>query len=120
MSCNITPKFSNSKVLIMMTWWMGWCNPNGALRLMRDSTSLAESASGYDGGTGFWSADDTYENNYTQSSYAFNYLDSPGTTSQITYALQANSYYDMYFNTSKQSTSHGSSTSTMILQEIAQ
>ena len=106
MTCDITPKFSNSKVLIMMAWWMGWTNPNGALRLNRAisggaTTSLAESASGISDGTGFFAGDDVNESNYSIGNYAFNYLDSPSTTSQVAYKLQADSYYDMYFNTAK-------------------
>ena len=48
---------------------------------------------------------------YVMHSWAFNHLDSPSTTSQITYKLQANSIYSMYFNRSQgASNSHSSST----------
>ena len=100
---------------------MGYVNPNGALRLMRDSTSIAESAAGYDNGTGFIAHDDVVgqgsASNYILDCWSFIHLDSPNTTSQVAYKLQANSYYSMYFNRPVNDT-YGYGRSNIILQEV--
>jgi len=119
MSVNITPSSSSSKVLVMMTWFEGQSNPNGAYRLYRGSTSLGAAAAGYDGGTGFWAYDDaSADSAHKMESKSFTFLDSPSTTSQVTYKLATDSSSSVYFNRSVQATS-GSSTSTITVMEIA-
>ena len=117
MSLAITPSSSSSKILVMLNWKEGTSNPNGAYRLYRGSTSLAEAASGYAGGTGFWAFDDISGNQHTMQSNSFTYLDSPNTTSATTYKLSTDSSSTVFFNRAEQGTGHGSSTIT--LMEIA-
>jgi len=126
---NITPTATSSKILVLIDFFTGYFNPNGSFRLNRAisggaTTSLAEASAGYDNGTGFLNMDDvagygTNGNivNYIMHSWAFNHLDSPSTTSQITYKLQANSIYDMYFNRSKGG-NYGHSSSTISAMEL--
>jgi hypothetical protein len=119
MSVNITPSSSSSKVLVMMTWFEGQSNPNGAYRLYRGSTSLAPADAGYDGGTGFWAYDDVGADTIHQmESKSFTFLDSPSTASQVTYKLSTDSSSSVYFNRSVQGSS-GHSTSTITVMEIA-
>jgi hypothetical protein len=118
MNVNITPSSSSSKVLVMMTWFEGQSNPNGAYRLYRGSTSLAIAAGGYGGGTGFWAYDDaTATTAHQMESKSFTFLDSPNTASQVNYKLSTDSSASVFFNRSDQGSS-GSSTSTITVMEI--
>ena len=115
MSVNITPKFSSSKILIMLSAMFGAFNPNGALQLLRDSTNLATAASTFGGGTGFMAFDDfgAADTQYRLGEVSFHHLDTPSTTSQVTYKLKGNSNDAMYFNiTSDGSSGYGSSSIT--------
>ena len=107
MSVNITPNFSSSKILILLSAMFGAFNPNGALQLLRDSTNLATAANTFGSGTGFIAFDDfvAASNQYALAELSFHHLDTPSTTSQITYKLKGNSNDAMYFNI----TSNGSS-----------
>ena len=107
MSVNITPNFSSSKILILVSAMFGNFNPNGGLRLLRDSTNLATAASTFGGATGFLVFDDfgAAGSQYQLSELSFHHLDSPSTTSQVTYTLKGASNDSMYFNI----TSDGSS-----------
>ena len=77
LSCAITPKFSNSKIMILIdqngrveSSWM-------AYRILRGATAI-KSAQYY-----------LFDNNSTNnSSISFNFLDSPNTTSEVTYKTQ--------------------------------
>ena len=114
MSVNITPTFSNSKILVMISAMFGAFNPNGGLQLLRDSTSLAEAASTFGGGSGFMSFDDfVADNTFKLAEVSFHHLDTPSTTSQVTYKLKGASNDAMYFNiTSGGSTGYASSSIT--------
>ena len=115
MSVNITPTFSNSKILVMLSAMFGAFNPNGALQLLRDSTNLATAASTFGGGTGFMAFDDfgAADTEYRLGEVSFHHLDTPSTTSQVTYKLKGNSNDAMYFNiTSNGSSGYGSSSIT--------
>ena len=128
---NITPTATSSKILVLVDFFTGYFNPNGSFRLNRvisggATTSLAEASAGYDNGTGFLNMDDVagYGTNgntddYVMHSWAFNHLDSPSTTSQITYKLQANSIYSMYFNRAM-GTNYGHASSTITAMELKQ
>ena len=128
---NITPTATSSKIFLLVNFFTGYFNPNGAFRLNRvisggATTSLAEATAGYDSGTGFLAMDDVagYGTNgnisdYVMHSWAFSHLDSPSTTSQITYKLQAHSIYSMYFNRS-QGNNYGHSSSTISAMELKQ
>ena len=128
---NITPTATSSKILVLVDFYTGYFNPNGAFRLNRAisggaTTSLAHASNSYDGGSGFLAMDDvagygTNGNiaNYVMHSWAFNHLDSPSTTSQVTYKLQANSIYSMYFNRT-QGANYGHASSTITAMELKQ
>ena len=117
MSVAITPSSTSSKILIMMTWFEGYSNPNGAYRLYRDSTSLGVASGTYGGGSGFLAYDDVVATTHQMESKSFTFLDSPSTTSAITYKLSTDSSSSVYFNRSLQSSS-GHSTSTITVMEI--
>ena len=117
MNVNITPSSSSSKVLVMITWFEGASNPNGAYRLYRGSTSLGVAASGYGDGTGFWAYDDAATTTHQMESKSFTFLDSPNTASQVNYKLSTDSSSSVYFNRSLQGSS-GHSTSTITVMEI--
>jgi len=78
LSCAITPKFSTSKIMILVdqngrietSTWMGY-------RILRDTTEIK--------GVGYYLFDNNSTNN---SSISFNFLDSPNTTSEVTYKTQ--------------------------------
>ena len=78
---SITPNSTSSKILIM---WASEATMTGDgdfdMRLMRDSTSVFTP---FDGAANFGSG------NQHGFGYSFTYLDSPATTSSITYTVQA-------------------------------
>ena len=100
---NITPSATSSKILIMST--LNFCGRSGeysfALYLMRGSTDLAigDAASNRTRATiGGLTAG---SNNYDLRPWHYTYLDSPNTTSQVTYKWQWNDPYHnqtMYLN----------------------
>ena len=105
LSCAITPKFSNSKIMILIdqngrveSSWM-------AYRILRGATAI-KSAQYY-----------LFDNNSTNnSSISFNFLDSPNTTSEVTYKTQfmrSQGGGDIKVN-------DNSAPATIILMEIAQ
>jgi hypothetical protein len=83
LSLAITPKFSTSKILIFATVIVGKnYNTYTGLRLVRNSTTIStfSDISGW-----------TNSSVETTSPTSYNYLDSPSTTSSITYKIQYNS-----------------------------
>jgi len=115
LTASITPKFSTSKILVLISATVGCSGYNAGLngvanfQIVRGSTSIyvsAISTYNYASGSGGISA-------VTPS--ALNYVDSPATTSSTTYKLQYKntSGSSAYFNTD-------SGHSTITLMEIAQ
>lgn len=96
--CKITPSATSSKILICATVMMGRQNGNNSpgLLLLRNSTSIWKGDSagsrtpcfafGY-GNSNLWS-----------ESYSAHYLDSPSTTSEITYKIQFRSESTSYLS----------------------
>ena len=84
----ITPKFTTSKILIdYRVQWMHTAN-NGAtatLRLLRNGTNIGTPVA-TDDRMGILLL--SLSSNHNMSSSSINYLDSPGTTSAITYKMQ--------------------------------
>ncbi len=81
---NITPSSTSSKILIMITASVGQDGSDGSYLYgapFRDSTELMEVA---------FARDQTHTGSYgaTSESLAITYLDSPSSTSQITYRLK--------------------------------
>jgi len=85
LSATITPKSASNKILIFVSFndiEKGTNNTYGGFRILRDATAI--SAIGFEAG---------FNNTTTLStnSIAANYLDSPATTSAVTYKIQFNS-----------------------------
>jgi len=114
LSATITPTSATSKILVMVTH--GGCgkalsNTFLQLRLLRDAATISdfERAAGSDNGTG---------NNFV-GSCSINFLDTPATTSAITYKTQfasGNNSSAAYFSVASSGTD---SMSTITLLEIA-
>jgi len=88
LSCAITPKSTSNKILIMGHLSVG-NNTNTArniCQLFRDSTQVGLGDAGGSGQARAMSATDT--RTYEQRSIPINFLDSPSTTSQITYTVK--------------------------------
>ena len=104
LAVSITPKFANSKILIQMV--MNVQSPSasrGESKIMRGSTLL----SGYS-----WiGPNDSHEN---WGVNAGTWIDSPNTTSAITYKVQSKALGGIYYYHS------GGLTSSLVLTEIAQ
>jgi hypothetical protein len=92
LSVNITPSATSSKILVTVDVKIGNNSGAGAyLRIQRDSSSI------YVGDTATdrtpclmqtYGGGDTGEGLYGMALYVGNFLDSPNTTSQVTYAVQ--------------------------------
>tara|TARA_B110000211_G_scaffold44831_1_gene47493 strand:- start:20 stop:523 length:504 start_codon:yes stop_codon:yes gene_type:complete len=95
LSLSITPKFSTSKIYIIVNQQSsiqssaGGTDGGFGLRLLRDSTVVFSPATNYDVYLYLANSADTVNN---RSRTPLNYLDSPATTSTITYKTQASSY----------------------------
>ena len=90
LSVSITPKFSTSKILVMMHVQIGHdSNVAGFLRLMRDSTAIAvgTDVSSRNACTVCMSDDPSDD---VIASLSMTFLDSPSTTSSTTYKVQMN------------------------------
>ena len=106
LTATITPKFASSKILILhSSAILGTATHDAILRLLRGSTNIHQ--------LNFWSDN----SNYTYMTGAFQYLDSPSTTSATTYKTQVyknqNAFLYNYVN-------EVTSKSTLTLMEIAQ
>ena len=94
MSVSITPKFSSSKMFIMINVHVGGDQASyHAYRVLRDSTVVTQGthATGNRTNVSFGGRIDQDYDNYMMS---FNFLDSPSTTSATTYKLQVSDAYD--------------------------
>ena len=117
LSVAITPTSSSNKIMIMITGFFGQGNPNGAVQLVRGSTSIAEGTGSFGGASGYLSYDDQGGSQYTMESHAFHFVDTPNTTSATTYLVRTSSHTTCYFNRSRQDSS-GRSSSTITAMEI--
>jgi len=89
LTLNITPQFSNSKILIQFNSSLGYQNVGSLafythVTITRNTTNLGHSTEGFSG---------NYLHSVSYDDYGIShnchYLDSPSTTSQITYKIQA-------------------------------
>ena len=99
LSVAITPSRSDSKILISYHLYIGGHNTVTYIRLLRDSTGLAIPSGMTNGSTGVNFT--TTSNNGFMSTHSFQFLDSPATTSSVTYKLQwagNSSAYTLYLN----------------------
>ena len=130
LATSITPKFSTSKIFVTLNICVGNTNDDNynQFRLKRNDTEIGLGLSGQGG-----SAQATFSNNgpYTHAVYeihssSYSILDSPNTTSQVTYKLfaraMATTTRTMFFNrpSNVDDANRSTTTSTMTLMEIAQ
>ena len=110
MSVSITPTSSSSKILVTVSFSASKeNNHSGLVRLLRDSTVIS-------GGAGSGSHIDGLifnirdSNEYSVPNFNHTFLDSPSTTSSVTYKIQGkttNATYPMYVNrTRRNDTTH--------------
>jgi len=81
MEVNITPSSTSSLILCLVSGSLQQDDGNGAIsyiRLRRDSTEISETYTGFDS-----------NDNAATYSYSLIHIDTPNTTSQITYSVQA-------------------------------
>ena len=122
LSASITPSSASNKILVSYDIMVHTTSGSGKIQLMRDSTKICinTSTSGFEAQTSVSANDVVYA--LTVSSFSF--LDSPSTTSSITYKPQASHAsgvtQTVYVNRPESTSSrHGRFTSQITLMEIA-
>jgi len=122
----ITPTSASSNVLCMITLWLGTkTNPNGGIKLLRDSTAIGVSSNPYSATGTFWSADNFLTDpadvdGYTVLPFSWTFLDTGiSTTSSTTYSVATDSFTQLYYNKTSSGTNAGDGNSTFTLMEIA-
>jgi hypothetical protein len=118
LTASITPKFSTSKILVLISQNIGTFNSTNAgtagnLRIVRDSTTVFTSENAINIVAGLGSASEIR----VAGQYSFIYLDSPATTSSTTYKTQAN--LSSGGGRVEPQSNNGTSNSTITLMEIA-
>jgi hypothetical protein len=87
LSVIITPTSVNSKILILANVSGGASGSNGQINLVRNGTNICQGTSGSSSNaTMEWA----FPTSYAMNCPAISYLDSPATTSAVTYKLQLN------------------------------
>ena len=131
LSLSITPKQTSSKVLIQLSLnWGGVNNIYAGIRLYRDSTFISNnsSASGAQTYASLGVGGDNNNFQYKLEGTSLQFLDSPTTTSQVTYKFQVqttggpgtNLFYVNRPHSSDNAAYIVKGTSTMTVTEIAQ
>ena len=124
LTASITPSSSSNKILVTYQLECGAeTSYRHAVRLVRGSTNILLANSAGDR-TRATNSNGNPPNNVRMSSFSQTYLDSPGTTSSVTYKLMgwAESGGDFFTNRSEvnsDSASHARGVSTMTLMEVA-
>ena len=112
LSLNITPSATSSKVLILITHPFRKVNSDAGntsvgVRILKDGSSIVD-----------WGNYISWNNNqgqYAQETGSINFLNSPSTTSEVTYKSQ----FKTMANPGRVGVNHDSSYSSMTLMEIA-
>ena len=99
MSVNITPSLSSNKILIMVSLMAG-CTDAAIVKLLRGSTVVGSDT----GSDGCFAMVRNSASNQTNN-YTINFLDTPSTTSQITYKLQVKSTAGVTFSVNRRPSS---------------
>ncbi len=115
LTCQITPKFSSSKIFILVSHHIklkhATADSGGGWKIFRDTTEIKASAVNY--------AMYAYTSHASEINIRgwqnWNYLDSPSSTSQITYKTQLSKYGGGELDAQA-----NSNPSTMTLMEVAQ
>ena len=110
LTASITPSATSSKILILINIGVSISGDhNGYLKLLRDSTEI-NSGSGGDNNSLFGVNGNSTASRYAPMMEACNFLDSPSTTSAITYKVQVRSHsgsHTMYINRRSNDTNFG-------------
>ena len=122
----ITPKFATSKILIMLTigaWDSSGSDQRGGIRLVRDSTAICIGDAAGDRTRATCGILGTNSNDI-ESGMSMTFLDSPNTTSAVTYKVQSmtEGAYTTYINrshTDADASSVPRFVSTMTLMEVS-
>ena len=100
LSVSITPKFSTSKILILYD--MSWSTSTGHMscRLMRDSTAIkvGDAAGSRTQCTGQQHHSSNGQNQYDTFQVSGTHIDSPATTSSVTYKMQVGTPYSSSYD----------------------
>lgn len=89
LSLSITPTSTSSKILVLGNVFLGSQNASGALwRLVRDTTAIAVNSFVSQPMTGGSYPDGSSQTQFAWNGTGVNYLDSPSTTSALTYKIQ--------------------------------
>ena len=125
LSVSITPSSASNKILIIASINLSWANgvSKGGARLMRDSTAIAVADAA---GSRLRTTGATYAQieNYTPFTCSSNHLDSPSSTSALTYKWQFNALDNagtIYVNRASadpDATSTGRTVSSITVMEI--
>jgi hypothetical protein len=123
MSVSITPSNSTSKILVMINLTVGPAATNFApVNLVRNGTNIAQptTSSTYQATLNNYNGEGSgYVGGSAQPQYALSYLDSPATTSAITYKLQMYSTGGTAYVNTRPVAQNGTCTSTLTVMEIA-
>lgn len=124
LSLTITPRSSNNKVLICMFVNTGSSSANTGryFRLVRNSTAISTGNGTPLGNESTTVADNTAANGNQMASTSMMFIDTPSTTSTITYKVQwKNTNNTIYLNrvTGTGGGSYGTAISTLIAMEVS-
>jgi len=125
LSVSITPTSAANKILVMCHIGVGgdyWNSAGVTLNLVRGSTNIL--AASTNGNSAFFNAFSSSQGNtnFNGTVLPIMYLDSPATTSAITYKLQAanpTGSFTCYINRTTQDQTNSRSTSTITVMEIS-
>ena len=127
LTTTITPTRSDSKILVMLT--MGGMSSNGenqrwGLALRRNSQNIGVNSDGINHTRASWSYTGRNLGNAHESQPSFNHLDSPATTSAVSYKVMITTEgsYTLYVNRSSSDSSTSSvfrTASSLTLMEIS-
>ena len=123
LSASITPTSSSNKILVyMMVQGGAWVGEAG-VRLLRGTTAIGIGVGGSHQATAnIWAGFSDSNLRYSVYNYCVPYLDSPASTDQQTYKVQADpgGAQNLYINRSWNDTQSNRVTSSLTLMEIAQ
>jgi hypothetical protein len=115
LSVAITPSSASSKILVMVTVAVGNAINNAQLNLVRNGTNISQSTSGTANNT----VGVDFPSSYKNITYPILYLDSPATTSAVTYKIQLGPNNSTAYINVRATDQYFGSTSTITVMEIA-
>ena len=117
---SITPSATSSKILYTGHLYLGFSSSEGNFRLTRtvggSATEIGNASVVDDDADGYFAIGGGSQ--YTPGTFSF--LDSPNTTSAITYSIRATHVGEVHFNAPKTYPNNGHGRSSITLMEVAQ